>query len=233
MPGRKPQASDITAYARIRNAALKLFGEQGAAATSVRTIAKAAGVSPGLVQHHFKTKAELQASLEGYVVEKVVELAKICMAQSDHPGEFVIGRLIADFVRSNADGIHYARRVMLEDGALGHRLFDQVILSCRLLMEQFVRDGILRKGLDMEWASFNATLMIVGPVLFESVVNRHLDRPLRTDEGMARWDAACDDLWGHGYYSAETQKARKSKASKQARPVRRKTKAKARAKLSH
>jgi len=217
MPARKPQASDITAYARIRDAALKLFAEHGASATSVRAIAKAAGVSPGLVQHHFPTKAELQASLEGYVLEKVVELARICLAQSDHPGEFVIGRLIADFAQSNADGIDYARRVMLEGSTLGQRLFDQIVLSCRLLMEQFAKDGILRKDLDMEWASINAMLMIVGPVLFEPVVNRHLGRPFRTNEGLARWDAACDDLWGHGYYSAATQKATKSRASKRAR----------------
>jgi AcrR family transcriptional regulator len=221
MPAKKPQTSDITAYARIRDAALKLYAERGAAATSVRAIAKAAGVSPGLVQHHFRTKADLQASLEGYVLEKVVELAKICLAQSNHPGEFVIGRLIADFVQSNSDGINYARRAMLENGALGHRLFDQVVLSCRLLMEQFVKDGILRKGIDMEWASLNAMLMIVGPVLFEPVMNRHLDRPLRTAEGLARWDAACDDLWGHGYYSAEVQKQRKNNISKPARPPKR------------
>ncbi len=217
MPTRKSQTSDITAHARIRNAALKLFAEQGASATSVRALAKAAGVSPGLVQHHFKTKAELQAALEGYVLEKVVELAKICLAQSDHPGEFVVGWLIASFVQSNSDGINYARRAMLEDGAFGRRLFDQVILACRLLMEQFVKDGILRENLDMEWASLNAMLMIVGPVLFEPIMNRHLDRALRTDEGMARWDAACNDLLSQGYYSAEMQKATKRQASKPGR----------------
>jgi AcrR family transcriptional regulator len=193
MPTRKSRASDITAYARIRNAALKLFGERGASATSVRAIAKAAGVSPGLVQHNFKTKAELQEVLEEYVLEKVVELAKICLAQSNHPGEFVIGRLIAGFVQSNADGINYARRAMLEDGAFGRRLFDQVILSCRLLMEQ--------------------------------VMNRHLDRPLRTDEGLARWDVACNDLLGQGYYSAETQKATKKRALNPSRPTRHSIKA--------
>jgi AcrR family transcriptional regulator len=217
MPTKKPQASDITAYARIRDAALKLYGEHGASASSVRAIAKAAGVSPGLVQHHFKTKAELQASLEAYALEKIVELARIGLAQSDHPGEFVIGRLIVDFIQTHPDEIRYARRVMLENGALGHKLFDQIVLSCRLLMEQFVKDGILRKGLDMEWASLNAMLMIVGPVLFEPVFNRHLDRPFRTDEGLARWDAACDDLWGYGYYSAKTQKSVKSNASKRSR----------------
>jgi len=223
MLAKKPQTSDIKAHARIRDAALKLFGENGVSATSVRAIAKAAGVSPGLVQHHFKTKAELQAALEAYALEKVVELAEICLTQSNHPGEFVIGRLIVDFIQSNSDAINYARRAMLDGDVLGQKLFDQVVISCRLVMEKFVKDGILRKGLDMEWASLNAMLMIVGPALFEPVVNRHLDRPLRTDEGLSRWEAACNDLFVRGYYSVEVQNATKRKAPKQAAPTRRKS----------
>lgn len=51
--------SDLTTFARIRNAALAGFASDGVAATSIRDVARAAGVSPGLVQHHFPTKAAL------------------------------------------------------------------------------------------------------------------------------------------------------------------------------
>jgi len=44
--------SDLNAAARIRNAALEGFAANGVAATSIRDVAAAAGVSPGLVQHH-------------------------------------------------------------------------------------------------------------------------------------------------------------------------------------
>jgi AcrR family transcriptional regulator len=43
--------SDLSTYARIRNAALEGFATRGVAATSIRDVATAAGVSPGLVQH--------------------------------------------------------------------------------------------------------------------------------------------------------------------------------------
>src|SRR5579885_743136 len=42
--------SDLTAAARIREAALRLFAERGVSAASIRDVAKAAGVSAGAVQ---------------------------------------------------------------------------------------------------------------------------------------------------------------------------------------
>ena len=59
--------SDLTAAARIRNAALARFAEAGLQATSIRDIAEAAGTSPGLVQHHFGTKAKLRDAVNEYV----------------------------------------------------------------------------------------------------------------------------------------------------------------------
>ena len=52
-------AEDRSSIERIRNAALKTFGTYGTSSTSLRTVAEAAGVSVGLVQHHFINKAGL------------------------------------------------------------------------------------------------------------------------------------------------------------------------------
>ncbi len=57
---------------RIRNAALKIFAAQGASATSLRTVAAAAGVSLGLVQHHFATKAGLIKAVDDHVLALVL-----------------------------------------------------------------------------------------------------------------------------------------------------------------
>ena len=53
------QSGDLTANARIREAALELFAADGVAATSMRSVAAKAHVSPSLVVHHFGTKAGL------------------------------------------------------------------------------------------------------------------------------------------------------------------------------
>jgi len=48
---------DRTARAVIRDEALRLFAEHGQQAVSLRQVASAAGVSPGLIVHHFGSKA--------------------------------------------------------------------------------------------------------------------------------------------------------------------------------
>jgi len=50
----------MTSRARLRDAAIELFAERGFDKTSVKAIAEAAGVSPGLVIHHYGSKDELR-----------------------------------------------------------------------------------------------------------------------------------------------------------------------------
>ena len=58
----------LTPRARIRDAALAQFAEHGIRGASMRWIAEAAGVSLGLVQHHFGTKEALREAFDEAVV---------------------------------------------------------------------------------------------------------------------------------------------------------------------
>jgi AcrR family transcriptional regulator len=225
MPAGKSQPSDLNTQARIRNAALRLFAERGMAASSVRTVAKEAGVSPGLVQHHFKTKDDLQAAIETHVAGKLVELVSGSLIEDGGSTKFVLGRQIVEFIRENPDIIRYARREMLENSILGRRLFDQIVAVGRVLMERLAKLGFLRADADREWANLNAIFMTIGPVLLEAGVNRYLDKPFRSAEGLARWDAAVDDMLCRGVYSEGTPVAASpAKRGRRAAPVKRKTK---------
>lgn len=66
-------ADDLTAKARIRNAALELFADFGETGTSMRAIAGAAGVTVGLVVHHFQTKDGLREAVEERIVDLFAE----------------------------------------------------------------------------------------------------------------------------------------------------------------
>lgn len=59
---------DLTTKARIRDAALSLFPQHGFAATTIRQLAGEAGVSPGLVVHHFGSKDGLREECDRHVV---------------------------------------------------------------------------------------------------------------------------------------------------------------------
>jgi len=64
-------ASDLTARARIRDAALARFGTDGIAGTSVRAVATDAGVSAALVVHHFRSKEGLRQACDDYVLDAI------------------------------------------------------------------------------------------------------------------------------------------------------------------
>jgi AcrR family transcriptional regulator len=60
---------DLTARARIRDAAIRLFTERGMEKTSILDIAKEAGVSGGLIRHHFGSKDGLREACDTYVFD--------------------------------------------------------------------------------------------------------------------------------------------------------------------
>lgn len=60
---------DLTARARIRDAALIQFAQHGTKGATIKGIADEAGVSAGLVQHHFGTKDKLREACDAAVVE--------------------------------------------------------------------------------------------------------------------------------------------------------------------
>lgn len=59
---------DRTTTARIRDAALACFAQDGFRTTSIRAVAERAGVSPALVMHHFRSKAGLRQACDAFVV---------------------------------------------------------------------------------------------------------------------------------------------------------------------
>lgn len=71
-PSDRP-SDDLTTRARIRDAAMGEFAALGYRGATMRGIAAAAGVSLGLVQHHFGTKDGLRAACD----ERVLELVRI------------------------------------------------------------------------------------------------------------------------------------------------------------
>jgi len=66
--------SDLTARARIRDAAIALFAEKGIAGATIRDIATAAGVSSGLLRHHFGSKEGLRDACDEYALNQVTAL---------------------------------------------------------------------------------------------------------------------------------------------------------------
>ena len=68
-PSAHRPVTDLTARARIRDAAIECFAEEGFGA-GFRAIAARAGVSPGLITHHFGSKTALRATCDAEVLRQ-------------------------------------------------------------------------------------------------------------------------------------------------------------------
>ena len=108
-------AGDLTAKAKIRNAALDMYAAHGEDRVSMRAVAAEAGVTVGLVQHHFKTKDGLRHAVEELIVD--YHRTAIASAPSDGtPAEVAAARdaAVRDMLSANPAVVGYMRRVLLD-----------------------------------------------------------------------------------------------------------------------
>jgi AcrR family transcriptional regulator len=73
---------DMTARARIREAAIRLFTERGVDRTPILDIARAARVSGGLVRHHFGSKDELREACDTYATNELLRFKERVLERS-------------------------------------------------------------------------------------------------------------------------------------------------------
>ena len=135
-------AQDLTAKARIRNAALDLYASQGEDRTSMRSIAAAAGVTVGLVVHHYGTKDRLRDTVEELIVDYFRQA--IARAPADGtPAGIAAARdaAVAEMLTANPEVVNYMRRALLDPaGPRGH-LLERLTELARSAVSELRRTG--------------------------------------------------------------------------------------------
>jgi AcrR family transcriptional regulator len=191
---------DLTAKARIRDSAMRLFGARGVAATSLRAVAKEAGVSPGLVIHHFGSKEGLLRVVDEAVVERI-ELALSEVPLEGASGDLLEERgvVITALLERESVLFDYLARALSEDteasAALFHRLFDFARRDRKL-----VEAGAIRPKADPFWRAMHQVILIVGPLMMRKLIERELGAPLLEEPQLGRWIRANRDLLRKGIY---------------------------------
>ncbi|HTA13857.1 MAG TPA: TetR/AcrR family transcriptional regulator [Solirubrobacteraceae bacterium] len=199
-----PSTSDLTTFARIRNAALEGFARDGVSATSIRNVAKAAGVSPGLVQHHFPTKAALSEAVNDHVVSiAVAAFADVPTARSTVDASTELGRRVTALIREHPDALRYVARASSEADPGALELFDTFMSIAEKQWEQLAADGLLRADIDQQWTALNTIIFNLAPLLFQPALDRHLPHPFSSPQGLERWQNAGTKLFQHGIYKPD------------------------------
>ncbi|MFE6226626.1 MULTISPECIES: TetR/AcrR family transcriptional regulator [unclassified Streptomyces] len=123
---------------RILEAARAQFAERGYDKTSVRGIAKAAGVDPALVHHYFGTKDEVFAA----AIEVSFEPALVVPAIIDGPREAVGERLARFFIGVWENPVSRAPLLAIIRSAVTHEAAAKVLRSfvLRRLLERIAAD---------------------------------------------------------------------------------------------
>ncbi|MDA4106884.1 TetR family transcriptional regulator [Mycobacterium holsaticum DSM 44478] len=190
--------SALTSVEKIRNAALRSFATTGTAMTSLRTVAAAAGVSLGLVQHHFTTKARLIQAVDDYVM--TVVNATLSEPVTEPPGDSIsdIGQRVTQLVVEHPDVVDYAGRALTDGSALGRKLFDALAALGAARWQQRTELGLTRPGLDPTWAMLNPLVLALGTFILRAHIERHLPEPFTTPTQLQRWQNAVDGLLRDG-----------------------------------
>jgi TetR/AcrR family transcriptional regulator, regulator of cefoperazone and chloramphenicol sensitivity len=193
--------SDLTAYARIRVAALAMFADQGATATSIRDVASAAGVSPGLVQHYFGTKSGLRDAVN----EHVIALARAEFEDLPTDGDPTeiqqqMGDAVTRFVRDNPTALRYVARAVADQDGPALQIFDAFVAISRTQWQRLADHQLVRADADLEWAALHVVLFNLATVLMRDAIDRHLPAPFDLPDQLERWNQATNDLFYRGLY---------------------------------
>ncbi|MFF0269100.1 TetR/AcrR family transcriptional regulator [Kribbella sp. NPDC004536] len=186
------RSSDLTARARLRLAALRLFAEHGFEATSTRAIATEAGVSHALLRHHYGSKDGLRAAVD----EDVLNTFDEGLAKLDSDDLAALGQVTAQLFGSDELRRNYLRRVLLEGGPAGIAVFQGLLDGARRHLAA-LRTGPVDEA-DTRWAPYQALFLILGPMLLEPVLAATLDTPVFAPGPLAERSAANQRLIARG-----------------------------------
>lgn len=165
-------ADDRTAKARLRDAAIACFAENGIAGTTARKVAATAGVSPGLVIHHFGSMEGLRAACDEHVAATIREYKE--KAFSRGPSLDVLAAL-----RDSPSGplMGYLAQVLAGDSPAVAKLVDDLVDDAEGYIQQGVESGMLRPSEDPRGRAVVLTLWSLGAL----VLHEHLQRLLGVD----------------------------------------------------
>jgi AcrR family transcriptional regulator len=188
-----PAFEDLTARARIRDAALRLFAERGIDAATIRDIAKAAGVSAGLVRHHFGSKEALRDACDSYALDRLMRIKEqaVLDGQLADPG-------FMSAVHPTVLALYrYLARALLDGSPAAASMFDDMVE----LAEQWLARHHPGQSTDPRAYAAVLVAMQIGMLGMHDHLSRALGADILSPEGHLRMSRGTVDLHSHALLS--------------------------------
>jgi TetR/AcrR family transcriptional regulator, regulator of cefoperazone and chloramphenicol sensitivity len=191
---------DLTARARIRNAALVYFTEYGFDRATIRDIARAAGVSPGLVRHHFGSKDELRKACDAYALETLHAYVERAMTDE--------GLNDPKIVAEARDPLHpyqrYLARALIDESEAAAQIFDEMVAMTEQVLARIDQQRSDPPVADLRTRAALTVAMALGIPAFQAHISRSIGTDILSPEGDRRVVMAVLDIQSHPTLSAET-----------------------------
>jgi AcrR family transcriptional regulator len=192
--GERP-AEDLTARARIRDAALRLFAERGLDGTTIRDIAKAAGVSGGLVRHHFGSKDDLRKACDSYALDQMMRIKEQAVLEGQLGNPAFMSAAHPTVLLT----LRYLARSLVDGSPAAEAMFDEMVELCEAWLAQH------NPGQMADPRGYSAVLVAMqsGLLMMHGQLSRWLGADIFTAEGHLRLSAAMIDFYSQPLLSPE------------------------------
>jgi AcrR family transcriptional regulator len=181
--------------------AFRSFGRSGIESTSLREVAREAGVSPALVVHHFGSKEGLVAALDDAVVQEFAAAYAADPVESDSDLLRRRGEQTVRVMGERPDVCAYLGRALVEGTAGSQRLFRNMINGGRAEIDSLAESRVVRSDVDRLWATLQHFFLIWAPLSFMPVLKDALGGDLLDSSQLDRWVDANVQLLEGGLYA--------------------------------
>ncbi|MEV0163928.1 TetR/AcrR family transcriptional regulator [Nonomuraea fuscirosea] len=183
---------DLTARARIRDAALTEFAERGFRGATIQAIADAAGVSVGLVQHHFGSKASLREACDAHVRDTVLGAAGQVQDGADVTPEFLRGMYQASEL-----SVRYLARALVEGSPIAAAMFDEGAEAAERFLTQNWPDDFPEDESKVRESAAVMAAMHLSTIVLHEHLSRRFGTEVLSRANLARLSMAMTEVYTH------------------------------------
>jgi AcrR family transcriptional regulator len=179
---------------------VELFSEKGFNSVSVRDITSAAGVSPGLLIHHFKSK-------EAFITACIDEVFGEVLSFKTEPNPLDMNTQLNKW-KSNPEfyktPLKFFKAVMSSNSDYSKQLFELILDGSRKVLEDGVKNGLVKKPSDLEMTNLVLAVNSLGTILLSDYIRDQLGGEFTDPEYAQGFMQANLEIYTNGVYAPQT-----------------------------
>jgi AcrR family transcriptional regulator len=176
------RSDDLTAKARIRDAAIHLFASRGFK-VPLRAIATAAGCSPALIVHHFGSKERLRQTCDDHITRIMADGKRQILVEAEAPSAADMTAILANLWTYD-DVPGYLVRSIQAGGSLARQTLQSLVDLTKEIIAAGAREGRMRLGSDPDGQALYVALSSIGTLIAYCALTGN---DLTTREQVARY----------------------------------------------